>query len=73
MEQGEDAKYYQFLKTWPLTDDFPGFYTEDERELLKGSPFLAKLEKIEDNYLEDYNFMVEKIPEISRFSYAQFK
>lgn len=69
MEKGEDAKYYHVLNGWPQTDDFPMFYSEDEREMLKGSPFLDKLDKAEEKYIEDYELLVEKIPEIGRFSY----
>jgi len=45
------------------------FYSEDEREMLKGSPFIDKLDKAEEKYIEDYELLVEKIPEIGRFSY----
>ena len=73
IEKGDKSHFYLFLKNWPDTDDFPQLYNEEERDLLKGSPILKKLDRIEEKFVEDYDFLVKHIPEIGRFSYLQFK
>ena len=34
---------------------------------------LKKIEKLEEKYVEDYDYLVKHVPEIGRFSYLQFK
>ena len=53
-------------------DNFPIFYTEDERQWLKGSPFLKQVyEKIAD-IDEDYATICRAVPEYSQFPVAEF-
>jgi hypothetical protein len=44
-------------------NDFPIFFTDKERDLLKGSPFLQQiLEKIDDIRI-DYDLICKEVPE----------
>ena len=57
MSKGEESflKYHWALL--PGIDDFPAFYTDEEKALLEGSPFLAEL-ALEMEITElDYNKM----------------
>ena len=62
---GQDSHYFHFINNFPAVDDFPITYGDNERELLKGSPFLKRLDAVKANYIEDYNILVEAVPELS--------
>lgn len=52
--------------------DFPIFFTDDEKEWLKGSPFLNQInEKIEDIKI-DYNLICKEVPEFAQFSLEEY-
>ena len=72
-KKGEDSPYFPFIDILPKTfENFPIFFTEEEREWLKGSPFLNQvLEKIED-IKTDYDLICEKVPEYSQFTLTEF-
>jgi len=61
------------LRNWPDTDDFPHLYENETRELLEGSPFLEKVDRVNEKYDEDYHYMVEKMPDFGRFTFEQFR
>lgn len=71
--KGEDSEYFPFIDILPKTfENFPIFFTPEEREWLKGSPFLDQvLEKIDD-IKADYDLICEKVPEYSQFTLNEF-
>lgn len=50
----------------------PLFYSEEEKELLKGSPVLRTLEKRIREMRRDYNILKENIEEFQDISYEEF-
>jgi histone-lysine N-methyltransferase SETD3 len=49
-KKGEDSEFFPFIDILPKSfENFPIFFTPEEKEWLKGSPFLDQVEeKIED-------------------------
>jgi histone-lysine N-methyltransferase SETD3 len=62
----DEQRFAEYLDILPKgLNDFPIFFTEDELEFLKGSPFLDQVhEKIED-IKQDYDFICKEVPEFS--------
>ena len=52
--------------------NFPIFFTEDEKEWLKGSPFLDQVNEKIDDIQVDYNTICAAVPEYSQFSVEEF-
>lgn len=71
--KGEESPFHPFIDILPKTfENFPIFFTEEEREYLKGSPFLDQvLEKIED-VKADYDLICATVPEYSQFTLTEF-
>lgn len=71
--KGEDSPFHPFIDILPKTfENFPIFFTEEERAYLEGSPFLAQvLEKIED-IKTDYDLICSVVPEYSQFTLNEF-
>lgn len=62
--QKEVSFFAEYLDILPKSlNDFPIFFTDKERDLLKGSPFLQQiLEKIDDIRI-DYDLICKEVPE----------
>ncbi|CAI2360645.1 unnamed protein product [Moneuplotes crassus] len=71
--KGEESPFHPFIDILPKTfENFPIFFTEEERAYLEGSPFLAQvLEKIED-IKTDYDLICSVVPEYSQFTLNEF-
>lgn len=52
--------------------NFPIFFTEEEKEWLKGSPFLDQVNEKIDDIQVDYNTICAAVPEYSQFSVEEF-
>lgn len=63
----------QFIDILPKCfDNFPIFYTQEERAWLEGSPFQNQIsEKIKD-IQADYNMIVKEVPEYREFSLKEY-
>lgn len=64
-EKKKEVSFFaEYLDILPkCLNDFPIFYTEEERDLLKGSPFLQQiLEKVDDIRI-DYDLICKEVPE----------
>ena len=72
-KKGEDSEYFPFIDILPKTfENFPIFFTPEEREWLKGSPFLDQvIEKIDD-IKADYDLICDKVPEYTQFTLNEF-
>jgi len=73
MSKGEESflKYHWALL--PGVDDFPAFYTAEEKALLEGSPILADLELETEILQHDYDKICEWSPEFaSKYTLKQF-
>lgn len=72
-KKGEDSEYFPFIDILPKTfENFPIFFTPEEREWLKGSPFLDQvIEKIDD-IKADYDLICDKVPEYTQFTLKEF-
>ena len=52
--------------------DFPIFFTDEEKEYLKGSPFLNQIaDKLEDIKI-DYDLICKEVPEFQQFSIEEY-
>jgi hypothetical protein len=60
----QNSKFFKYIDILPKGfTNFPIFYTDEEKALLKGSPFQQMIsEKIRDISL-DYNLICEEVPE----------
>jgi len=70
----KNPKYKYYFDLLPKDfKNFPVFYTKEELEYLKGSPFLSQiLEKKKDMKI-DYNKLCEYIPNFKQFKFNKFK
>ena len=68
-----DSKWQPYLDMLPKsTNNFPIFFTPEERTWLTGSPFLQQVEtKIED-VSRDYQTIIDTVPEFSQFTLKEF-
>ena len=60
------------MKNFPDTDDFPINWDEETKSFLKGSPFLGMIEGKKEFLQTNYDFLIEKIPEIQLWSLQEF-
>lgn len=60
----DKIEFTEYLDILPKSlEDFPIFFTDDEKSLLKGSPFLKQIQdKIEDIKI-DYDLICKEVPE----------
>lgn len=71
--KGEESYYFPFIDILPKTfENFPIFFTPEEKEWLKGSPFLDQVEEKIEDIKADYDLICEKVPEYSQFTIIQF-
>ena len=68
-----DSFWNPYLKILPEKyASFPIFYSEEDKEWLKGSPFLKLVNEKVDDIKEDYNTICKAVPEFSQFSIPEF-
>lgn len=73
-ERGADSYFFPFIDILPKSfENFPIFFDEEEKEWLKGSPFLQQVEEKIDDISQDYSTICEKVPEYCRFDIENFK
>lgn len=53
-------------------DSMPIFFSEEEKNLLKGSPVLGTLNKRLREMMHDYNLLKQTLPEFEDISYEMF-
>lgn len=71
--KGEESYYFPFIDILPKSfENFPIFFTDEEKEYLKGSPFLAQVEEKIEDIKTDYDLICEKVPEYSQFTLKEF-
>lgn len=71
--KGEESYYFPFIDILPKTfENFPIFFTPEEKEWLKGSPFLSQVEEKIEDIKADYDLICEKVPEYSQFTITEF-
>lgn len=71
--KGEESYYFPFIDILPKTfENFPIFFTPEEKEWLKGSPFLDQVEEKIDDIKADYDLICDKVPEYSQFTIIEF-
>ena len=70
----ENTNFAQYLDILPKSlRDFPIFFTEEEKEFLKGSPFLNQInEKLEDIKI-DYDLICREVPAFAQFPLEEYK
>ena len=63
------TKFFEYMDILPKSlRDFPIFFTDDEKNLLQGSPFLNQInEKIED-IKTDYDLICSLVPDYKEFT-----
>ena len=72
-DKGKDSLFYHHLQVQPGVEDFPVYFTEEERSYLKGSPFLEYLDQEIEDIRYDYSLITRDIPEIGqRYSKEDF-
>ena len=70
-EKNPKYKYYFDLLPKDFSN-FPIFYTKDELNLLKGSPFLNQISSKKDDIKYDYNKLCEHLSDFKQFSFLKF-
>ena len=72
-KKGEESKYFPFIDILPKTfENFPIFFTPEEKEWLRGSPFLDQVEEKIIDVKTDFDLICDKVPEYSQFSLTEF-
>ena len=73
-EKQKPSSFWQpYLEILPQKfRNFPIFFTEEEKEWLKGSPFLDQVNEKIDDIRVDYNTICEAVPEYSEFPIEEF-
>jgi hypothetical protein len=71
--KGENSFWKYYLKSLPPNmNTMPVFYSEEQKELLKGSPVLKTLNKRAVNMKQDYDLLKENFEEFAQISYETF-
>ena len=70
-EKNKKYKYYFDLLPKDYSN-FPIFYTNNELEYLKGSPFYAQILEKKEDIKNDYNKLCEHLPDFNQFSFSKF-
>ena len=69
----EDTYYKRYLEILPQQfDNFPIFYTEDEKAWLKGSPFIEQIDSKIIDIHTDYNLICLEVPEFAQFPIEEY-
>lgn len=68
-----DSFWLPYLNILPeKLRNFPIFYTDEEKEWLKGSPFLEQVNEKIDDIREDYNTICKAVPEYAEYPIDEF-
>jgi histone-lysine N-methyltransferase SETD3 len=68
-----DSRWKNYLDVLPQTfENFPIFFTEEEKKKLLGSPFLKLIEDRQKDILHDYKLIVDVAPEFEKYSLKEF-
>ena len=71
--KGEESYFFPFIDILPKTfENFPIFFTDEEKEWLKGSPFLNQVEEKIEDIKTDFDLICEKVPEYTQFTLKEF-
>jgi histone-lysine N-methyltransferase SETD3 len=68
-----DSKWKHYIDILPKDySNFPIFYTDEELELLKGSPFQINILDKREDMKKDYELICAKIPEFEKYTFKEF-
>ena len=62
MDKKEESVFYHHYQVQPGVEDFPVYFTEEERSFLIGSPFIDYLEEEIEGIKWDYDLIAKEIP-----------
>lgn len=69
----ENSPWHHYLDILPKNfDNFPIFYTEEEKIWLEGSPFLQQINEKINDILQDYKMIAGVSEEMEKFSVKEF-
>ena len=69
----EKTEWTHFIEILPKNmTNFPIFFTPEEKEYLKGSPFLDQVEEKIEDIKKDYDSICEAVPEYKQFPIKEF-
>jgi len=72
-KKSEDSEFFPFIDILPKTfENFPIFFTPEEKEWLKGSPFLDQVEEKIEDIKTDFDMICEKVPDYTQFTLKEF-
>jgi len=72
-EFDEKSWWKPYIDVYPkLVDSFPVFFTEKEKELLKGSPMYDQIHTEVKEMKTEYNKIVKAVPEYSKFPFEAY-
>lgn len=67
------SKWKPYLDLYPrLVDNFPMFYSDNEKSLLKGTPMIEQIASELDQLKEEYNRIVSAVPEFKMFTQDEY-
>ena len=72
-QKGPGSYFHPFIDILPKSfENFPIFFTEEEKKELEGSPFLKQVEEKIDDVKTDYDNICDKVPEYENFPFTRF-
>lgn len=72
-ENGANSEFHPFIDVLPKTfENFPIFFSEEEKKQLEGSPFLKQVEEKIEDIKTDYDNICDKVPEYEKYSLTRF-
>jgi len=72
-EKVKESKFFPFIDILPKSfENFPIFFSDEEKEYLKGSPFLKQVEEKIEDIKTDYDNICDKVPEYEKFDIKHF-
>lgn len=74
IDKGKDSHLYNHYQVQPTTEDFPVYFTDEERSYLTGSPFLKYLDEEIEDIRYDYSLIARDVPEFGqKYTLDDFK
>jgi histone-lysine N-methyltransferase SETD3 len=72
-EIGSDSFYWPFIDILPKSfENFPIFFSEEEKQELEGSPFLKQVEEKIEDIQKDYTTICDYVPEYGKYDFKHF-
>ncbi len=72
-EKGDASPFFPFIDILPKSfENFPIFFTEEEKKYLEGSPFLTQVEEKIEDIKTDYKTICDKVPEYEKYDIRHF-